>query len=38
MRTETKNIYKFDELSPLYEDAESLKAIANHIGVAQVLP
>lgn len=37
MRTETKNIYKFDELSPLYEDAESLKAIAKHIGVTYEL-
>lgn len=37
MRTETKNIYKFDELSPLYEDMESLKAIAKHIGVTYEL-
>ena len=37
MRTETKNIYKFDELSPLYEDAESLKAIAKHVGVTYEL-
>ena len=37
MRTETKNIYKFDELSPLYEDMKSLKAIAEHIGVTYEL-
>lgn len=37
MRTETKNIYTFDELSPLYEDMKSLKAIAEHIGVTYEL-